>query len=58
MVKFPEAQARLYRNVFVCRVCKSKLRSPMMKVLAGKISCKKCGAPSKCLRIARKKTAK
>jgi formylmethanofuran dehydrogenase subunit E len=58
MVKFQEAHNRLYKNVFVCRVCKSKLRSPMMKVLAGKIVCKKCGAPSKSLRIARKKTAK
>ena len=58
MVKFPEAQARLYRNVFVCRRCKAKLRAPMMKILAGKIVCKNCGSPSKRLRPARKKTAK
>lgn len=58
MVKFPEAHARLYRNVFVCRRCKSKLRAPMMKLLSGKISCKKCGAPGTSLRPARKKTAK
>ncbi|MBS3110385.1 50S ribosomal protein L40e [Candidatus Woesearchaeota archaeon] len=43
MVKFPEAQARIYRNVFVCRRCKLKLRSPNMKILAGKVKCKKCG---------------
>jgi len=43
LVKFPEAQARIYRNVFVCRRCKLKLRSPNMKILAGKVKCKKCG---------------
>ena len=43
MVKFPEAQARIYRNVFVYRRCKLKLRSPNMKILAGKVKCKKCG---------------
>lgn len=53
MVKFPEAQTRLYKNVFVCRVCKSKIRAPNIKVIAGKISCRKCG--SKALRAVRKK---
>jgi ribosomal protein L40E len=53
MVKFPEADARWFRNVFVCRVCKSKTRAPILKVLAGRISCRKCG--SKILRTKRKK---
>lgn len=53
MVKFPEADARLFHNIFVCRVCKSKIRAPILKVLAGKVSCRKCG--SKALRTKRKK---
>ncbi len=44
MVKFPEAEARLYKNVFVCRDCSSKLRAPNLKILAKKITCKKCGS--------------
>lgn len=53
MVKFPEAEARLFRNKFVCRKCKSVVRATNMKVLAGKVSCRKCGA--KVLRTKRKK---
>jgi ribosomal protein L40E len=43
-MKFPEAETRLFKNVFVCRKCKTKRRAPMMKVMAGKISCRRCGA--------------
>jgi formylmethanofuran dehydrogenase subunit E len=43
MVKFEEAQARLFKNVFVCKRCKSKQKSTMQRVLQGKIICKKCG---------------
>ncbi|MBI3051251.1 50S ribosomal protein L40e [Candidatus Woesearchaeota archaeon] len=53
MVKFPEAEARLFRNIFVCRKCKSKLRAPNLKVVQGKVSCRKCGA--KALRPVRRK---
>ena len=53
MVKFPEAEARKFRNVFVCKVCKTKLRAPNLKVIQGKISCRKCG--SSALRAVRKK---
>lgn len=53
MVKFPEAQARLFRGKFACRRCKSVIKSSMMKIMAGKVSCKKCG--SKTLRPLRKK---
>ena len=42
MGKFPEADNRMFKNVFVCRRCKSKLRAPILKVLAGKVSCRKC----------------
>ncbi|HJX05408.1 MAG TPA: 50S ribosomal protein L40e [Candidatus Nanoarchaeia archaeon] len=53
MVKFPEAEARLFKNVFVCRKCKTKIKAPTLKVLAGKIKCRKCN--SKILRTVRKK---
>jgi len=54
MVKFPEAQARLFKNVFICKRCKTAKRAPIMKVLKGEIMCSKCG--SKKLRV--KKTKK
>lgn len=53
MTKFQEAEARWFHNIFVCRVCKSKIRAPNMKVMQGKVSCRKCG--SKQLRTVRKK---
>ena len=43
MVRFPEAEARLFKNRFVCRKCRSVIRAPNMKVLAGKVKCRKCG---------------
>ena len=42
MVKFDEAAARKFQNIFICRRCKSKIRAPNLKVIAGKISCRKC----------------
>ena len=53
MVKFPEAEVRLFRNIFICRKCKSKIRAPNLKVAAGKIKCRKCNTSS--LRPVRKK---
>ena len=46
MVKkiFPEALARLYLRVFVCRVCKSKIRTDAAKVKEGKVKCRNCGS--------------
>ena len=41
---FPEAVARLFTRVFVCRVCKSKIRADSAKVRQGKIKCRKCGS--------------
>jgi len=43
MVKFAQAEVRKFHNVFVCKNCKQKLRAPNLKVLAGKLTCKKCG---------------
>ena len=53
MVKFPEAGARIQKNIFVCKICKAKIRAPSLKVSQGSISCRKC--KSKKLRPKRKK---
>lgn len=53
MAKFPEAESRLFKNIFVCKRCKSKIRTPNTKVLAGKIKCRKCNG--KAVRPVRKK---
>ncbi|RLE44444.1 50S ribosomal protein L40e [Candidatus Woesearchaeota archaeon] len=53
MAKFPEAEARKFKNIFVCRKCKSKIRAQPLKVKLGKVKCRKCG--SKALRPVRKK---
>jgi hypothetical protein len=42
MAKIPEAQARLFKNMFVCKKCQSKIRAEPLKILEGKISCRKC----------------
>ena len=44
MVKklFPEAMARLFTRVYVCRECSSKIRADSAKVRAGKVKCRKC----------------
>jgi len=41
--KIPAAQERLFRNVFVCRDCSTKVRAQARKIVEKKISCRKCG---------------
>lgn len=53
MAKFPEAEARNFHNIFVCRKCKTKIRAPNIKIIEEKIICRKCG--NKTLRPIRKK---
>ncbi|MBW2965760.1 50S ribosomal protein L40e [Candidatus Woesearchaeota archaeon] len=53
MAKIPEADARIFRNIFICKKCKSRIRASSMKVTQGKIKCRKCG--SRALRPVRKK---
>ena len=53
MAKFPEAKTRLEQNMFVCKDCKTKFRAQKMKVIQGKVSCRKCS--SKSIRTVRKK---
>jgi len=42
MAKIPEAMRRLYKNVFVCKNCSSKIRADPRKIIEGKIKCRKC----------------
>ena len=53
MAKFAEAEARIQKNIFVCRKCKSKVRADNLRVLDGKVKCRKCNC--KDLRPLRKK---
>ena len=42
MAKIPEAQNRLFKNVFVCKRCQHKIRADPKKVIVGKVKCRKC----------------
>ena len=53
MSKFAEAENRMFKNKFVCKNCKSTLKSSMMKILSGKVKCSRC--KSTALRPVRKK---
>ena len=44
MAKIPEASARLFGRVFVCKRCKKKLRADPAKIRAKKIVCPRCGS--------------
>ena len=44
MAKFPEAEARIFRNKFVCRRCKSVVNAPNRKVMEGEVKCRKCAS--------------
>ncbi len=40
MARFPEAEARLFKDIWVCRTCKSKQRSAKGKP----DKCRRCGS--------------
>ena len=40
--KLPVTQARLYKNMFVCKNCKAKLRADPRKIIEHKVRCMKC----------------
>jgi len=46
MAKFPEATARLFHGVFVCKRCKTKRKASMVKILQKKVRCRRCGGKS------------
>lgn len=53
MAKFEEANVRWFKNIFICRKCNAKIRAPNIKILAGKVKCRKC--KKRALRPKRKK---
>ena len=46
MATSKEATDRLFKNVFVCKECKSKIRATLLKVRQGKVRCRKCKSTS------------
>ena len=42
MAKITEAMNRLFKNMFVCKACKTKMKSSPQKILEGKVKCRKC----------------
>jgi len=42
MAKIPEAQNRLFKNIFVCKTCHTKIRANPQRILKGKVKCRKC----------------
>ena len=56
MATFKEANARLFKNIYVCRKTERKIRIPIQKVLSGKYSVRK--GMSKKLRPVRKVSKK
>ena len=56
MVKVEAAHRRLFREVFVCKKCGTKIRAKSRKVAEGKVKCRKC--KSTALRPKRKKVSK
>lgn len=43
MAKIAAAQARIFKNIFICRHCNAKMRSEARKIITGKVKCRKCG---------------
>tara|TARA_Y100000310_G_scaffold188555_1_gene188519 strand:- start:5360 stop:5524 length:165 start_codon:yes stop_codon:yes gene_type:complete len=41
--KILAAQNRLFKNTFVCKSCKHKMRLEPLKILSGRARCRKCG---------------
>jgi len=42
MAKIQEAQNRLFKNVFVCKKCRTRVRATPVRILEGKVKCRKC----------------
>jgi len=53
MAKFAEADARLFRNKFVCRKCRQVVRAPPLKIADMEVRCRTC--MSKAFKPKRKK---
>jgi len=53
MAKIPEAQSRLFGNIFICKNCNSRVRADPRKIIEGKVKCRKC--QKRAFRTTRKK---
>ena len=42
--KIPASRNRLLKGIFVCKRCATKIRSDMLKVMSGKIKCRRCNS--------------
>jgi len=42
MAKIKEAHNRIFKNIYVCKKCQTKVRSDPQKILKGKVKCRKC----------------
>ena len=42
MAGISAVQARLFRNVFVCKNCSAKIRADPRKIIERKVKCRKC----------------
>jgi hypothetical protein len=40
--KLPATQGRLFKNIFICKYCKSKIRADSRKIIEKKVRCRKC----------------
>ena len=42
--KIPAAQARLFKNVFVCKRCSTRVRAEARKIIEKRIKCRRCNS--------------
>ena len=42
MVKLAVAHNRMFKNIFLCKKCGTKMRVDAKKILEGKIRCRRC----------------
>ncbi|MEA3414197.1 MAG: hypothetical protein U9Q99_01585 [Nanoarchaeota archaeon] len=42
VTKILEASNRLFKNIYICQKCGTKMRSDPQKILKGKVKCRKC----------------
>ncbi|MFO7872412.1 MAG: hypothetical protein R6U26_02075 [Candidatus Undinarchaeales archaeon] len=43
MARFPEADARLFKNVYICMKCNARNRVDPKRIRQGKAKCRECG---------------
>jgi len=40
--KIPEAMNRMFKNIFICKSCKSRVRADPRRIMSSKVRCRKC----------------